>query len=250
MTTKDAPKNVYQIMSAVRAELAKEGIGKNQKNAQQGYKFRGIDDLYNAIAPIMARNGLIASPTVTSREAIERTTAKGTLNLHVILGLKIRFIAADNPESVHEIDVIGEGMDTGDKATNKALSSGFKYGIITEFTIPTVGDQDADATTPETSMSRQPVNQETGETEAPKFVTEKEALEIELAVRHLGIDGPSFLKWCKVRDWPEIPRAKLPKIYAELKRREEQKAAEDQKAAAEKKQPEPQGDSFDDDLPF
>jgi len=244
MTTKEPMHNVFQLMSRVRADLAKEGIGKNQKNAQQGYKFRGIDDLYNAISPIMARHGLIASPTITSREAIERTTAKGTLNLHVILGIRIRFIAADNPESVHEIDVIGEGMDTGDKATNKALSSGFKYGIITEFTIPTVGDQDADATTPEASMSGAPVNRETGETSAPEYVTEKEALDIELTVRRLKLDGTAFLNWCKARDYPEIKRAKLPTIYRKLKEKEAEASAPQEPEA------QPDDPAFDDDIPY
>lgn len=253
MPAKEEAPNVYQLMSRVRADLAKEGIGKNQKNAQQGYKYRGIDDLYNAIAPILSRHGLIVSPTVLEREAIERTTSKGTLNMHVILTVRLRFIAADNPESQHETIVFGEGMDTGDKASNKALSTAMKYGVITEFTIPTVGEEDADATTPQESMSRAPqgVNESTGEAPPPRYVTEKEALDIEMAVKRLGIDGPSFLKWCKVRDYPEIPRSKLAKIKAELVRREQQAQEESAREQGEQAGADlPPREHFDDDLPF
>lgn len=255
MPAKEEAPNVYQLMSRVRGELAKEGIGKNQKNAQQGYKYRGIDDLYNAIAPILSRHGLIVSPTVLEREAIERTTAKGTLNMHVILTVRLRFIAADNPESQHETIVFGEGMDTGDKASNKALSTAMKYGVITEFTIPTVGEEDADASTPQESMSQAPsgVNPETGEVPPPRsrYVTEKEALDIELTVRRLGIDGPAFLKWCKAASYSEILRGKLPKIEAELAKREREAQGGDARDEAEQASADlPTREELDNDIPF
>ena len=45
---------VYGAIAAVQAALAKHGIAKARKNAQQGYAFRGIDDVYCAIAPLLA----------------------------------------------------------------------------------------------------------------------------------------------------------------------------------------------------
>ena len=47
-------KTVYQLIAAVSAEIAQDGISKSRKNQQQGYSFRGIDDVYNALAPVMA----------------------------------------------------------------------------------------------------------------------------------------------------------------------------------------------------
>lgn len=47
--------SVYKAINAVQAELAKTGIAKDKRNAQQGYNFRGIDDVYLAIAPLLAK---------------------------------------------------------------------------------------------------------------------------------------------------------------------------------------------------
>src|SRR5206468_6906129 len=69
--------NVYKAIAAVQAQLAKEGISKGRKNVQQGYQFRGIDDLYNALAPVLSANGLVILPRMLARESVERTTAKG-----------------------------------------------------------------------------------------------------------------------------------------------------------------------------
>ena len=40
-------------------------------------------------------------------------------------------------------------MDSGDKATNKAMSAAFKYAAFQAFAIPTESDNDADSTTHE-----------------------------------------------------------------------------------------------------
>lgn len=247
MAAKSEPKNVYQLMSELRGMLAKAGIGKNQRNTQQNYKFRGIDDVYNTIAPMMAEIGLIASPSVMERQVVERATAKGSLQMHVYLKVQITFIAADNPESRHSIVAWGEGMDVGDKATNKALSSAYKYAIITELTIPTEGNEDADQEAPE---AQAPAKKET------QLVSAKEALDIEMAVKRLNIDGPAFLKWVRAKSFDTIPAEKLPVIYKELERRESELRKEHEEGqgphpdADLPPDTQPSHDELNDDLPF
>ena len=51
---------VYAAINAVQAALSKEGIAKTRKNLQQGYAFRGIDEVMNALAPILATGTLAA----------------------------------------------------------------------------------------------------------------------------------------------------------------------------------------------
>jgi hypothetical protein len=58
------------------------------------------------------------------------------------------FVAASDG-SKHTVKTYGEAMDSGDKATNKAMSAAYKYAAFQAFCIPTEGDNDADATTPE-----------------------------------------------------------------------------------------------------
>lgn len=139
---------VYKAISAVTGELAKIGIAKEQKNAQQGYKFRGIDDVYNALAPLLARHQLCLLPRVKSRTVTEKVTPKGTTLFYVVLDVDYDLVSAVDGSS-HTVSVAGEAMDSGDKATNKAMSAAYKYMCLQAFTIPTQGDNDADATTHE-----------------------------------------------------------------------------------------------------
>lgn len=139
---------VYKAIAAVMGELAQVGIAKNRKNQQQGFNFRGIDDVYNALAPLMARHGLTIFPRVVERHCTERTSAKGGVLFSVTLRVQFDFVAAEDG-SHHTVEVIGEAMDSGDKASNKAMSAAMKYCCLMTFMAPTEGAEDADATTHE-----------------------------------------------------------------------------------------------------
>lgn len=141
---------VYSAIAEVMAKLAKVGIGKNNKNTQQGYKFRGIDDVYNALAPFLAESKLLILPRVKSRIVTERETKSGGVLFYVVLDVEFDFVSALDG-SKHTVQVVGEAMDSGDKASNKAMSAAYKYACMEAFCIPTEGDNDADATTHEVS---------------------------------------------------------------------------------------------------
>jgi hypothetical protein len=140
--------HVYSAIAEVTAKLAKTGISKDRKNDQQGYKFRGIDDVYNALSGLIAESGLCLLPRVTDRSVTERTTKNGGALFYVVLEMDYDLVSAKDG-STHTIHVIGEAMDSGDKATNKAMSAAYKYMAMQVFCIPTEGDNDADATTHE-----------------------------------------------------------------------------------------------------
>jgi hypothetical protein len=137
---------VYSAINAVQAELSKIGISKDRKNEQQNYKFRGIDDIYQAIAPLLAKNGLCILPRVLTREVVERVNARGTPLFYVTVAVEFDFVSAEDG-SKHVVTTYGEAMDSADKATNKAMSAAYKYAALQAFAIPTEGDNDADATT-------------------------------------------------------------------------------------------------------
>jgi hypothetical protein len=139
---------VYLAISEVAAKLAKDGISKDRKNEQQGYKFRGIDDVYNALSGYLAEAKLCILPNVLEREVVERTTAKGGAIFYVTVKVRFDFVSGEDG-SKHEVVTFGEAMDTGDKATNKAMSAAYKYAAMQAFCIPTEGDNDADSTTHE-----------------------------------------------------------------------------------------------------
>lgn len=142
------PPNVYELIAAVSGELAKEGISKDRKNEQQGFKFRGIDDVYNALAPLLAKHGLVILPRMLSREVVERTTKNGGVLFYVTVAAEFDFVSSHDG-SRHTVRTYGEAMDSGDKATNKAMSAAYKYATIQAFCVPTEGDNDSDRTTHE-----------------------------------------------------------------------------------------------------
>lgn len=136
------------MIAAVSADLCKEGISKDRKNQQQGYNFRGIDDVYNALAPIMSKHGLVVLPRCLSRESIERQNRSGGTLFYVVVECEFDFVSSHD-KSHHIVKTYGEAMDSGDKATNKAMSAAYKYACMQAFCIPTEGDNDADSTTHE-----------------------------------------------------------------------------------------------------
>lgn len=144
----DERKDVYRAINSVQADLAVRGIGKDRRNEQQGYKFRGIDDVYNAVSSLMAKHGLCILPRCTERIVTERQTAKGGVLFYVVVRCEFDFVAASDG-SRHVVVTYGEAMDSADKATNKAMSAAYKYALMQAFAIPTEGDNDADATTHE-----------------------------------------------------------------------------------------------------
>lgn len=144
-TTLTTP-DVYQAIAKITGEMSKEGISKDRKNQQQGYSFRGIDDVYAAIAPKLAAHGLCILPRVMSREVIERTNAKGNVLFYTTLTVEFDFVSSVDG-SKHTVCTIGEAMDSGDKSANKAMSAAYKYAAFQTFCIPTEGDNDADSTT-------------------------------------------------------------------------------------------------------
>jgi hypothetical protein len=138
---------IYQAINAVQAELSTIGITKDRTNSQgSGYKFRGIDDVYNAISPLLAKHGLCILPRVLTRECVERSSKAGAALFYVTVEVEFDFVSAEDG-SKHTVKTFGEAMDSGDKATNKAMSAAYKYAAFQAFSIPTESDNDADAST-------------------------------------------------------------------------------------------------------
>jgi hypothetical protein len=126
--------------------MAQDGIAKARRNQAQGYSFRGIDDVYNALGKVLAANGLVVLPRVLARECIERQTKQGATLFYVTVDVEFDFVSAED-SSKHTVKTYGEAMDSADKATNKAMSAAYKYAAMQAFCIPTEGDNDADAHT-------------------------------------------------------------------------------------------------------
>jgi hypothetical protein len=145
-------KNIFETINAVMEEIG--AVGKNSRNEQQKYMYRGVDDVMNALNPAFIKHKLLMVPEVVSQKREERQTANGKNIIYSVLSVKYTFYAEDG-SSIYTI-VPGEGMDSGDKASNKAMSSAFKYACFQTFCIPTEEMKDPDAETPPPSKPAKP----------------------------------------------------------------------------------------------
>jgi hypothetical protein len=140
---------VFQAINAVQSDLSVTGIAKTRKNQQgSGYMFRGIDDVYQALSPLLAKHGLVIIPRMLTRTCEERASKAGGALFYVTVEAEFDFVSAEDGSKA-TARTFGEAMDSGDKATNKAMSAAYKYAAFQTFAIPTEGNPDADAETHE-----------------------------------------------------------------------------------------------------
>ncbi len=145
--------SIYETIPAVMAEIG--AIGKDSWNKQgQGFAYRGIDAVMNALSPAMTKYKMFVIPKTLDQRREERQTSKGSTLIYSICTVEYTFYAEDG--SSVSATVIGEGMDSGDKATNKAMSAAFKYACFQTFCIPTEEMKDPDAETPPPSKPAKP----------------------------------------------------------------------------------------------
>jgi len=135
--------NIYAAITGVMSEIG--AIAKDRKNVQQGFLYRGIDDVMNVLQPLLIKYKIFIVPEVLEHAREDRTTKNGGNLIYSIMKIKYTFWAEDG-SNVSAL-VIGEGMDSGDKASNKAMAIGMKYVCFQVFCIPTEEMVDPDKET-------------------------------------------------------------------------------------------------------
>lgn len=216
---------IYQAINEVMEACG--AVGKDMNNRQQGYNYRGIDDVMNALNPALKKAKVFASPEVLESTREERHTAKGGLLIYSIAKVKYTFYAADG-SSVSAI-VIGEGMDSGDKSMNKAMSAAYKYALFQVFCIPTEEMVDSEVDSPQPMPQRDgtitidnPTEQDmarlAAETTAQqsteqfrgstKMIDNQQIARIQALANEKGVVGAEILKRYKVNSLSELTAAK------------------------------------------
>jgi hypothetical protein len=137
-------------LSAIMAAV--DAVGKTRRNSGQGFNFRGIEDVMDALHPIFAENKVFILSEVTEEKTEERATMKGGTLIYRVLKVRVSFVSGEDG-SRESVVVIGEGMDSGDKASNKAMSAALKYALTQTLILP-YGQVDGDADSPPDSKPR------------------------------------------------------------------------------------------------
>jgi hypothetical protein len=197
-------RGIQQVMSA----FAENGIAKNRKNESQGFKFRGIDDVMNRMAQHLVEANLVIVPQVTNRDVQERVNSRGNPLFYVTVQVNFQIFSTVDGSSLI-CSVPGEAMDSGDKATNKALSIAYKYMAFQLFAIPI--DEDPDATTHQLAKATP--------APAPKTLTADEQVIITNLCEQAGFSLEKICQIYGVGKIDEIPQSKLSEVTTKLQQK-------------------------------
>jgi len=126
--------NVYSAMAAVMSEVG--AVKKGDRNTSQNFSFRGIDAVVNAVSPALRAHGIIVTPKVetfdySTVEIGKNRTPMG--HVRVIVTYTFHHVGG----GVITATVPGEAMDSGDKATAKAMSVAFRTALLQALSLPT-----------------------------------------------------------------------------------------------------------------
>lgn len=176
---------IYAAISAAMADIS--AIAKDKYNKQQDFKFRGIDDVMNALKPILTKNKIFTVPQVLEQTRESKVTTKGGELRYSLLKIAFRFYTTDG--SFVEAVTLGEGMDSGDKASNKAMAIAYKYALFQVFCIPTEEMTDPDSESYETKHETQEKpKQPKPQSKTVENQTETPADYIKRECRNIGMD--------------------------------------------------------------
>lgn len=124
---------VVEALSAAMAEV--QAVGKNSRNTEQGYNFRGIDAVVNAVGPVLKKHGVIVLPEVLDATFRDVRTTKDKPARECTVKVRYRFYgpAGDFIDAV----VPGESLDFSDKGAAKAMSVAYRIVLLQALCIPT-----------------------------------------------------------------------------------------------------------------
>ena len=129
----EAP-TIQAALAAVMVDVTH--VGKEGKNAAQGYSFRGIDGVLNAVGPALRRHGVVVMPQLDHVEHVEVEVGKNRTAMRQAT-VTVRYVFHGPTGDSLDCVVAGEAMDSGDKATSKAMSVAFRTALIQALSLPT-----------------------------------------------------------------------------------------------------------------
>lgn len=147
MSTEKKPQ-IFQAMINIMRSVG--AVEKDKK--QQGFQYRGIDDVYNALHKIMADHGVFMVSDIKDIQREQKQLSSGKYATSTVVTIQFSFIALDG-SSVQTM-AVGEGFDMGDKSAPKSLSIAHKYALLMTLLIPTEDMADPDADTHEASTDK------------------------------------------------------------------------------------------------
>lgn len=161
-------KNIFQKMAEITNELGT--VSKNLNvavNKTASYKAVSEVDILNAVKPLEYKHGVYSYPhetNIINQEIVTTKTQYGDRDNYFIRLERIyRFVNVEDPKDYIEVKSYGDGIDTGDKATGKAMTYADKYALMKAYKISTGDDPDKEASdeSPKHQSKPQPISKAT-----------------------------------------------------------------------------------------
>jgi len=147
---------IQEALAAVMVDVG--SVAKGDRNTVQNFSFRGIDAVVNAVSPALRKHGVIVTPDVRSVEYSTVEVGRNRTQMgHVRLVVAYTFHGPDGSTIVTSAP--GEAMDSGDKATPKAMSVAFRTCLLQALALPT-DEPDPDASAYQRSQADPPISDE------------------------------------------------------------------------------------------
>lgn len=142
----NSPKDTKSLTARIAA-ISKElgAIAKSGHNKEQGYDFIEYAQVSGKMRELFDKHGIAIYPHVEQIIQADTVESKyGKTGYHLIIQMRFLIINADDTSDQIERSWMGEATDYGDKAINKAETSGVKYFYMRLFNISEKGDKDND----------------------------------------------------------------------------------------------------------
>ena len=211
---------IHEKIPAIIGEV--KAVGKDHVNEAQKYKFRAIDDVYNALNGVLAKHkvSIIPKYTLISNEVTTevkknewngKVTEKTQTTRSVLLQGNYKITAEDG--SYEEVTTFGEAIDFGDKAFNKAMSQALKYCLFQVFCIPTEEEKDTEHQSPEIPKKDEMITPE--QVKALHTLITKTKTDTENLKKHYGVNSSKEFTKEKAAEVIKILQKKQEKMEQE-----------------------------------
>jgi len=150
---------IIELLSKVMEDVG--AVRKGERNQAQNFNFRGIDAVVNAVSPALRKHGVVVTPEIVSNDYTTVEVGKNRTSMgHCRVTVTYKFWAPDG--SYLPTTVSAESMDSGDKATAKAMSVAFRTCLLQTLCLPT------DETDPDHEVYERAPRGETNRSAAPR----------------------------------------------------------------------------------
>jgi hypothetical protein len=205
--------NIFERLSLITAEIGVvEKNLKVQVNKTSSYKAVSERDVLDAVKPIEQKYRVYSYPA--SRQIIDRdilvkeSEYQGTVSRTNTLFMRVetvyRFVNIDKPDEFIETTVYGDGLDTGDKASGKAMTYADKYALMKAYKLSTGDDPDKEAS-PENVFEKK----------AEPRATDKQISLIEDL--YTDAEQEEIIVWAKVKSLKDISVAQASALISKRK---------------------------------